>query len=75
MGSNLFIPQTRLYSVKIIAEDFIPKLLSQPAGFSEMNTIPGLTFIEEKCLSYSFINEVYGKNAYHINFVQNLRKF
>ena len=26
--------------------------------------IPGLTSIEEKCLSYSFIYEVYEKNAY-----------
>ena len=30
---------------------------------------PGLTSIEEKCLSYSFIYEVYGKNAYHTIFM------
>ena len=38
-----------------------------------MNTLPGLTSIEKKCLTYSFIYEVYGKNAYHRKFIQNLK--
>ena len=29
------------------------------------NEQPGLTSIEENCLSYNFIYEVYGKNACH----------
>ena len=36
-------------------------------------SVPGLTSIEEKCLSYSFIYEVYGKNDYHRTFIQNLK--
>ena len=38
-----------------------------------MKGLPGLTSIEEKCSSYSFINEIYGKNAYHRKFTQNLK--
>ena len=34
---------------------------------------PGLKSIEEKCLSYSFIHEVYENDAYHTNFIQNLK--
>ena len=38
-----------------------------------LKVILGLTYLEEKCLSYSFIYEVYGKNACHRNFIQNLK--
>ena len=43
-------------------------------NFAELlKVILGLTSLEEKCLSYNFIYEVYGKNASHTNFIQNLK--
>ena len=35
--------------------------------------LPELTAIEEKCLAYSFLYEVYAKNACHTKFIQHLK--
>ena len=49
-------------------------LLIKTINFIFLNLkTPGLTSIEAKCLSYSFIYEIYGKNAYHTKFKQNLK--
>ena len=42
---------------------------------SVLKAPPGLTSIKEKNLSYSFIHEVYGKNAYRTKLIQIQKGF
>ena len=69
-----------LYKTKFVNTCVIQVVLSLKICESFLNSnfsvqcSSELTSKEEKCLSESLICEVYGKNAYHRKFIQNLKK-